>query len=363
MIKLTIIIYENKRRVVIMRFIGNKTQLLENIKEVVDKHVSEATTFCDIFSGTASVARYFKQWYEVYSNDFLYFSYCLQRGTIENPRKPQFSNLLLNTGIADPVKFFNSLPTKVMEGLPQEKRFFQNNYSPAGGRMYITDSNALRIDFSRNTIEEWHNQEYLSEDEYFYLIACVIEGIPFVSNIAGTYGAFSKTWDRRSNKLFVLIDLPVFDNGRNNKSYNKNGANLLKEISGDILYIDPPYNERQYLPNYHVLETAAKYDFPQLRGVTGQRPYEQNRSDFCSKRTVVAAFDTLLENAKFEHIILSYNTEGIMTLEEIETTMKKYGIANTFEITYIPYRRFKSRSDATMTKELKELLIYIQKEV
>ena len=68
-----------------MRFIGNKTQLLNNIKDVVDRHAKEAASFCDIFSGTAAVARFFKEWYEVYSNDILYFSYCLQRGTIENP--------------------------------------------------------------------------------------------------------------------------------------------------------------------------------------------------------------------------------------------------------------------------------------
>lgn len=346
-----------------MRFIGNKTQLLENIKEVVDKHVTDAHSFCDIFSGTASVARYFKQWYEVYSNDLLYFSYCLQRATIENPSKPSFALLAKSADIKDPISYFNDMPTESMESLPTEKRFFQNNYAPIGGRMYITDSNALRIDYARNTIEAWNQAGFLSQDEYYYLVASVIEGIPFVSNIAGTYGAFNKAWDVRSNKLFVLIDLPVFNNNMNNKSYNENGVDLLQHISGDILYIDPPYNERQYLPNYHVLETAAKYDFPVLRGVTGQRPYELQRSDFCSKKTVVSAFDALLANASFNHIILSYNTDGIMTLEEIEATMKKYGIASTFEVNYIPYRRFKSKSIVTRTEELKEMLIYIQKEV
>lgn len=196
-----------------MRFIGNKTQLLENIKEVVDKHVTDAHSFCDIFSGTASVARYFKQWYEVYSNDLLYFSYCLQRATIENPDKPSFAALSKGTGIQDPISYFNDMSTENMESLPTEKRFFQNNYAPTGGRMYITDSNALRIDFARNTIESWNQAGLLSQDEYYYLVASVIEGIPFVSNIAGTYGAFNKTWDIRSNKLFVLIDLPVFNNG------------------------------------------------------------------------------------------------------------------------------------------------------
>lgn len=346
-----------------MRFIGNKTQLLDNIKEVVDRHAPEAHSFCDIFSGTASVARFFKQWYEVYSNDLLYFSYCLQRATIENPCKPTFELLSQALGIHDPISSFNEMSTECMEALPVERRFFQNNYAPIGGRMYITDSNALRIDFARNTIEDWNHAGFLSPDEYYYLVACVVEGVPFVSNIAGTYGAFNKTWDVRSNKLFVLIDLPVVNNGLNNRSYNEDGTMLLKRISGDILYIDPPYNERQYLPNYHVLETAAKYDFPTLRGVTGQRPYEMQRSDFCSKKTVVSAFDSLLENAQFQHIILSYNTDGIMTLNEIEATMKKHGNPATFEVNFIPYRRFKSKSIVTRTEELKEMLVYIQKEV
>lgn len=346
-----------------MRFIGNKTQLLDNIKEVVDKHAPEACSFCDIFSGTASVARFFKQWYEIYSNDLLYFSYCLQRATIENPCKPTFELLSQKLGIYDPILYFNEMSTECMESLPVERRFFQNNYAPTGGRMYITDANALRIDFARNTIEDWNNAGFLSPDEYYYLVACVVEGVPFVSNIAGTYGAFNKTWDIRSNKLFVLIDLPVVNNGLNNRSFNEDGTMLLQRISGDILYIDPPYNERQYLPNYHVLETAAKYDFPTLRGVTGQRPYEMQRSDFCSKKTVVSAFDSLLENAQFHHIILSYNTDGIMTLDEIEATMKKHGIPATFEVSFIPYRRFKSKSIVTRTEELKEMLVYIQKEV
>ena len=346
-----------------MRFIGNKTQLLENIKAVVDRHVVGAHSFCDIFSGTASVGRFFKQWYEVYSNDLLFFSYCLQRGTIENPDKPTFKTLFHATGISNPISYFNDMSTESMETLTVERRFFQNNYAPIGGRMYFTDANALRIDFARNTIESWHHKGLLSENEYFYLVASVIEGIPFISNIAGTYGAFNKTWDVRSNKLFVLMDLPVINNGMNNKTYNEDGVKLLKRISGDILYIDPPYNERQYLPNYHVLETAAKYDFPTIRGVTGQRPYELQRSDFCSKRTVIEAFDALLKNANFKHIILSYNTEGIMSLEEIESIMKKHGNASTFEVNYIPYRRFKSKSISTKTEKLKEMLIYIQKGV
>lgn len=346
-----------------MRYIGCKTQLLENIKEVVFKHAKDAKSFCDIFSGTASVGRYFKQWFEVYSNDLLYFSYCLQKGTIECDQKPTFSKVKKELDGQNPLDFFNGMSHSNMESLPQEKRFFQNNYSPKGGRMYLTDSNALRIDFARNKIEEWKKNKLLNKDEYFYLIAALVEGIPFVSNIAGTYGAFHKFWDARTAKKFCLIDLPVFTNKKKNKSFNEDGGQLLKKISGDVLYIDPPYNERQYLPNYHLLETAAKYDNPVLRGVTGQRAYENQKSDFCSRKTVVAAFDDLIKNANFKHIILSYNTDGIMTLDEIAEVMKKHGIKRSFEVNYIPYRRFKSRNDAKKTDDLKEMLVYVKKDI
>ena len=345
-----------------MRFIGCKALLLDNIKSVIDENAPDAKSFCDIFSGTATVARYFKQWYEVTSNDLLYFSYVLQRGTVAVDCLPTYEILQENTGISDPVAYFNGLSLEQMERLPPERRFFQNTYAPIGGRMYINDENALRIDFARNITEDWRKVGFLSDDEYYYLVACIVEGIPFVSNISGTYGAFHKEWERRSYKKYELLRLPICTNGKNNTCFNGNGADVLKEISGDILYIDPPYNERQYLPNYHVLETAAKYDFPEVRGITAQRAYENNKSDFCSKAKVVGAFEELIANARFNHIILSYSTDGLMSVEEIERTMKKYGYPNSFKIYWIPYRLYKSLSTETKEEKLKEMLVYIRKD-
>lgn len=345
-----------------MRFIGRKTLLLDNIKEVIDENAPEAKSFCDIFSGSATVARYFKKWYEVYSNDLLYFSYVLQRATVENDSIPSFGILKKKLGIEDPISYFNSLENDDMKNLDQEKRFFQNTYAPTGGRMYINDENALRIDYARIKTQEWYENGILSDDEYYYLIACIVEGIPFISNISGTYGAFHKEWERRSYKKYEVYRLEVSTNSKNNKSYNLDGAKLLKEICGDILYIDPPYNSRQYLPNYHVLETAAKYDYPEVKGVTAQRRYEENKSDFCLKTKVVAAFDELIKNANFKHIILSYSTDGLMSLEDIEDTMKKYGVEESFKVYWIPYRRYKSRAQAEK-ETLKEMLVYIRKRV
>ena len=344
-----------------MRYIGCKTKLLENIDSAIEKFCPEASTVCDIFSGTAAVARHLKSKYEVISNDILYFSYVLQMATVENDCVPEF-RLLKNEGIDNPLLFFNNMETKQMESLPEDKRLFQSYYSPKGDRQYFTEENALRIDFARNTLEDWSDAGLLEDFEYFYLLACIVEGVPFVSNTAGTYGAFNKFWDKRAFKTFELFDLPVTTNGKNNRCYNEDGLQLLKRISGDVLYVDPPYNGRQYLPNYHVLETAAKYDWPEVRGITGQRPYEDNKSDFCLKRKVLPAFEQLVENANFKHIILSYNTEGLMSVDDIESAMERHGIPESFEIIEIPYRRFKSRA-TRHTGEIKELLIHIEKDV
>lgn len=128
---------------------------------------------------------------------------------------------------------------------------------------------------------------------------------------------FLKSWDKRAFKRFELIKLSVIDNNRRNICYNEDANELIKKISGDILYIDPPYNERQYLSNYHLLETIAKYDFPKLKGVTGVRPYNNEKSDYCIKRSVKAAFEALITDADFKHIVVSYSDDGLLTKEEI----------------------------------------------
>ena len=97
-----------------MRYIGSKVLLLEEIKKIIDKKIPKAYTFCDIFSGTAVVGRYFKQWYTVFSNDILFFSYVLQMGTIKNDEIPKFNKLKKIYKIKDPIDYFNNLDTKNM---------------------------------------------------------------------------------------------------------------------------------------------------------------------------------------------------------------------------------------------------------
>ena len=81
--------------------------------------------------------------------------------------------------------------------------FVSNNYAPSENctRMYFTLENANRIDFAREQIEFWKNQGAITESEYYYLLAGLIEGVPYVSNTTGTYGAYLKDWDKRRYSL------------------------------------------------------------------------------------------------------------------------------------------------------------------
>ena len=337
-----------------MRYIGSKKLLLADIERVIDENVKDAETFCDIFSGTVCVGDYFKKRYKIITNDLLYFSYCIQRAVIENNFVPNFEKLGFN-----PIEYFNNLKETDLETLTREKRFCVNNYSPCGSRMYLSEVNALKTDFIRNKINDWRAESLINEAEYFYLIAVLIEAIPFVSNISGTYGAYNKFWDKRSLKDITLKDIEISDNKKENKSYNLDGNELIKQISGDILYIDPPYNKRQYSSNYHLLETVAKYDNPELKGVTGLRENE-TKSNYCKKNVVLKSFEDLIKNANFKHIIISYSTEGLMGIDDIEKILCKYG--TDYKLYEIDYRRFKSRETNSKHK-LKELMFYIRKDV
>lgn len=194
-----------------MRFIGSKANLLSNIESCIAENIhTPQKSFCDIFSGTAIVAHHFKSKYKIISNDALYFSYAIQKTLVETNKLPTFSKL--KTEINDPIFFLENADIDT-----GKNQFVTENYSPHGndGRMYFTVENARRIDFIRTTIERWKNENKLTESEYYYLLASLIEAVPSVSNITGTYGAYLKNWDKRAFKKLELPTLDINDNKKN----------------------------------------------------------------------------------------------------------------------------------------------------
>lgn len=344
-----------------MRYIGSKVNLLRDIERVINENINEKQfTLCDLFSGTSIVSEYFKKDYEITSNDLMYFSYVIQRAKIENNTIPKFEKLK-KIGIIDPISY---LEEKVLleEDIEDCKYFITQNYSPYknSSRMYLSIENAMRVDYIRQQLEIWLKENLLNESEYFYLLACLIESVPYVSNITGTYGAYLKSWDKRALAKLTLKKIDVWSNGKDNKSYNMDSNTLIRNISGDILYLDPPYNNRQYLPNYHLLETIAKYDYPEIYGKTGLRPYDDEKSLFCNKSKVYDTFEELIKNSKFKYIVISYSTDGLLSINEIEGILKKYGKPETYKLYKIPYRKYKSKQKQE-SNELSELIFFIEK--
>ena len=112
---------------------------------------------------------------------------------------------------------------------------------------------------------------------------------------------------------------------------------MIKKVRGDILYLDPPYNTRQYGANYHLLNTIALYDNFKPKGKTGLRNYF--RSKYCSRRTLINEFEDLIKQADFKYVFLSYNNEGLMSEAEIKTIMSKFG---NYDLITRNYQRFKA---------------------
>ena len=331
-----------------MRFIGNKENLVEKIAFLMEKSGVTGHTFFDFFAGTTSVGRFFKKnGWGVLSSDLLYFSYCLQKAYIENNTEPLFEKLFSELKHKSRNLFASPLDTVIdfLNTLPGKEGFIFSHYTPDGTaalntpRKYFSSENGKKIDAIRLQIEEWRLVDLINENEYYVLLAALIESVPFYANIAGVFAAFQKKWDPRALKPFTLRTIELCIGGKNNKAYNIDSLSLLETVSADVFYVDPPYNERQYAPNYHVLETIAKYDNPVLRGVTGMREYSDQKSDFCNKEKAEKCLEKILSKARCSTIILSYNSEGLLKKEEILTKMSDFGSVDFYDI---PYPRFRS---------------------
>ena len=356
-----------------MRFIGCKENLLDFIEAFVKEKDIKGNVFCDLFSGTASVAKHFKKLgYKIISTDLLYFSYVLQKVYIEQNQYPEFSNLLkkLKINPDDDETLFTSKARnakqiiKYLNDIEGKKGLIYQNYSPEGTkgktyvRKYFTGDNAKKIDAIRQQIEEWKNKKLVNEQEYFFLLGAVIEAVPFVANISGTYSAFLKTWDKRAFKTLTLEVPEIIQSNEKHQVFNLNGLDLLDKIKKiDILYLDPPYNQRQYAPNYHILETIAKWDKPKIKGITGMRPYQDQKSEFCNSKNGIKALDTILKNKNFRNLILSYNDEGIMPEKQILELFNKNG---KIEIKKQDYQRYKSNGNGKQKNGVKEKLYHLK---
>ena len=348
-----------------MRFIGNKERLVNWIFSEIKANNLEGSLFFDYFAGTANVGKFFKQNnFQIVSSDLLYFSYVLQKVYIKNNTIPQFEKLLSTIDITSRKLVADNfdLVLEYLNDLQGIEGFIYKNYTPneTSNRKYFIPENGKKIDAVRTQIEQWKDNNLINENEYFVLLACLIESVPFFANILGVFAAYKKDWDRRALKSFELKRINLIQSNTEHFVYNVDSRELLSKFNYDIIYLDPPYNQRQYAPNYHLLETIAKYDNPKIKGVSGMRNYDNQKSVFCNRDKALNELEHIVLSGNYKYLLLSYNNEGLMPQNEIIKILEKKGNVILKEYDYL---RFKSNSNgkSSKMKYIKEQLYILKK--
>jgi adenine-specific DNA-methyltransferase len=350
-----------------MNYIGSKKSLLDFLDKSIHKVINpgHCKIFADLFAGTGIVGAHFKQkGYQVISNDIQYYSYVLLKHYIENNQELKFNNIftvypdIRHVNIKDRRKYICD-QLSLLEGVPG---YIYENYCYGGTsqksvpRLYFSDENGLLCDTIRQKIEAWKNLQVINNAEYYFLLASLIESIDRYANTASVYSAFLKKLKPTAQKSFYLRPSRLVKGNQDHKAYNRNIDHLIKDIKCDVLYLDPPYNRRQYATNYHVLETIAKYDNPVIFGKTGLREYQHQKSLYCLKKKVKSTLKELIKSAKAKYIFLSYNNEGALTPGEIRTILSKKGKYGCFTR---KYPRFKADQDQNRTYLAQQTVEYL----
>lgn len=331
-----------------MNYIGSKQTLLPFIDEIITITAgNNITTFTDGFAGTGVVSKYFSTRYPkaiIYASDLQAYSTYVT-----------IARLGCGASYRHILDFCAELDR--LEGI---EGFIFKTYA-SNDVMYFTPKNAKKCDAIRQKIEEWFQMGTINYSEYACLIGILIENVDKVANTTSVYGAFLKKYKDSALKEFRMIPFN-FEDFRHD-SFNIRQGDVVEYIKqlkyfpglqlkgNHVLYLDPPYNERQYASYYHVLETIALYDNPEVKGVTRIRDWSKQKSKWCSKKTAKEELETLIREAPQNHIYLSYNNEGILSFDEIKEIFEKYGEYSVFEKEYNRYKADNNReykSDKTI---------------
>ncbi len=302
------------------RYIGNKYKLIEWIFSILDKECN-GKSFADIFAGTGVVAAVAsKHFDEVILNDFLFSNHAIYQA-------------FFDTGAWNEDKIINIIKNyNNINGEDLDENYFSINF---GGKFFSKDS-AKIIGFVRENIEE--NKKNLTEREYHMLISSLLYSVDKIANTVGHYDAYFKK-ESVEDKFFMRPIDPI--EVKSASIFREDANSLAKRIQTDIVYIDPPYNSRQYSRFYHVLETLTKWDKPKLHGVA-LKPEPENMSDYC-RVSAKDRFTELVNDINAKYLVVSYNntydsksnsSKNKITLEEIKNVLTKRGKTKIFEKDY-----------------------------
>lgn len=326
-----------------MRYIGSKTSTLPQLTEIVRGLAPNATSICDPFAGTCSVSRHFKrQGLQVCTGDLLATSYAIQVASVGLNRYPPFRKLRASGELRRGEGAFHLRILAHLGSLRGHHGYITEQFSPAGrsARLFFTEENARKVDLIRRTIREWSSWNLLSKAEEAFLLATLVVCADKVANTAGTYYAYLKDISRKATKPLVLIPMEIHDNGMRNMCWQADAPSVTASSEADLLYLDPPYNERDYAGYYHLPETIIRGDTPEPVGRCGvPKTRRTPLSDFCVPSRATRAFERLVSCSHSKSIIVHYARRGLIAHRTIVSILHSIGPTKFKDIRVRRFRR------------------------
>ncbi len=310
------------------RYLGNKYKLLGFIEDIISEKCGNIKSFCDIFSGTGVVGERFNNGeIKIISNDLLNTNYVCLKAFLGSKKD-------IEESIIEKINHLNNLEVK-------EKNYFSEHF----GGTFFTIENAKKIGAIREEIETIAE----NEEEKNILLCSLLYAVDKVANTVGHYDAFRKKLDSVQPLKLLVPDIDYSHNSQN-EIFNEDSNSLIRKISCDVLYIDPPYNSRQYCDAYHLLENLSEWKKPKVEGVAKKMDRSHIKSAYCLKNAT-QAFEDLIRNANCKHILLSYNntadskddrSNARMKDDDIIRILKEKGEIEIFEKDYKAFTTGKS---------------------
>ncbi len=313
------------------RFLGNKFKLLNFIEDVVRENCSDIHVFADLFAGTGSVASAFADDCKLITNDILYSNYISHVAWFSHQKidKDKVSKMLSE---------FNMLKTN-------QRNYMSINFADT----YFSKSVCSKIGVIRETIERESKSGDLNEHERALLITSLLYAMDRIAHTCGHYDAYRQTGTYDGDLELGMPNVREH-NHADNEFFNMDINTLAPNIEADIVYLDPPYNSRQYCDAYHLLENVASWKKPAVKGVARKMDRTSLKSDYCTKNAA-EAFDDLVRNLHSRYILLSYNnmskkgddrSNAKISDEEIMQSLSEKGEVKVFTTDYKAFTTGKS---------------------
>lgn len=335
-----------------LNYIGSKHTLCSTLIGVIKDVVPDlqSKTFMDLFAGTGSVGFQMQPLVSSCSaNDLEYYSFVINSALLCCPYSEKLQQII------DECNALEGIEGLIYNNFSPHQTDDSNN-SDDCERMFFSNENAKRCDAMRQYIELQKVSERLTMSEYHFMVASLLVVMDKVANTSCVYGAYLKAFKGSALKSVLLIPIHMRDSfafAFNTKSESKDTSGVGSAVYNmkaedlcrtdkhfDVVYMDPPYNQRQYSANYSPLNYIALYDSGiVLTGKTGLIA-NYNKSDFCSKVKVKNAFKLLLDNIKCSYLFISYNNEGLLSCDELKEILETYGDLTLHKI---PYKKFKAQ--------------------